>query len=153
MEGFLQERRGQFSIEYLLAFVLFSIVILYVSFQTASLFPEIFAEREASRKDSMANRIGSHLAENNRGFARKPYLWSEEKINEFQERCNEDYERVREELGLGKTSGVVVTLSGEEDKSICGGPSVPSGVSLGTSRRFGYVEEEDDIKILEVIVW
>lgn len=155
MARFLKEdKRGQFSIEYLIAFLLFSVIILYVSFQAAGVLPDILTERARSRKDSEAHRIASFLAENEKGFAEEPYLWNKTKIEDFKNRCNNDYDDLTASLGLEETSGIRVRrYNGENEYEVCEGPTTPSGVTLGLSVRFGYIAEEKEINKLEVAVW
>ncbi len=151
-----KSKKGQFNIEYLIAFILFSVVILYLSVEAADMFPEVAAERSRFRKESEANRIASFLAETERGFAEDTgFLWKQDKINSFEERCNDDYYAVRDGMGLDVVSGFQVSIYEKGSgfgETVCEGPPVPSGVSLGTSSRFGYIDGEGIVK-LEVIVW
>ncbi len=141
--------------EYLIAFLLFSLVILYVSFQAAGVIPEVVADRGRSRKDSEAHRIVTFLAEADAIFADEPYLWDEDRMDEFQERCQENYSEVREDFGLEELSGVRIVKfeRGTKDEYyVCEPPFFPEGVAVGSASRFGYVEG-DDIYRLEVTVW
>ncbi len=156
MVQILRNKKGQFSIEYLLAFILFSVVILYVSFQAANVIPGIFAERERSRKESMAHRTGDFLAKNENGLAEEPYLWTRTKIEDLKETCEQDYGEVKDTMGIVETSGVEIVIYNQTTREkICDGPPIPSGVSLGNSVRFGYVKENGhgEVHRLEVTVW
>ncbi|MFP4117003.1 MAG: hypothetical protein ACLFQ8_03170 [Candidatus Aenigmatarchaeota archaeon] len=151
---FLKESvKGQFSIEYLIAFLLFSIVILYISFQAADVLPQILTERAVSRKDAEAHRITNFLAENEGGLADEPYRLNKTKLNEWKERCDEDYDKTIKMLGLEEISGVQIKrFDSYGGHDICSGPPVPSGVSLGYAVSFGYIQGEE-INRLEVVVW
>ncbi len=145
--------KGQFSIEYLIAFLLFSIVILYVSFQAADVLPQILSDRAVSRKDAQAHRIANFMSENEQGLAEEPYSWNATKLDEWENRCDEEYEEAIKKLGLEEISGVEITRNdGIDDYEVCSGPPVPSGVSLGHAVIFGYIEGEG-INRLEVVVW
>ncbi|GEM_PF-2382201 len=153
---FISEK-GQFSIEYLIAFVLFSVVLIYVSFEAAGFLPEILMERGRLRKDSEAHRIANFLTESELGFAEESYLWNQTKVETLENNCENDYDSVLEYLGLDEGSGVRIKRYGYEEgpgeeEVICEGPRVPRGVSLGRTSRFGYIED-DEIYRLEVIVW
>ena len=156
MKDASSERKGQFSIEYLIAFVLFSIVILYVSFEMAAVLPEILIERTSSRKDSEAQRIASLLATTNfdGGFAEEAYLWNNTRIDNFEDRCENDYYEVLGDLGLSELSGIRIIGRGENigERYICANQPMPSDVSTGTATRFGYIEGVGLSK-MEVVVW
>lgn len=149
--------KGQFSIEYLIAFIIFSIIILYISFQVADFLPEILTERIGTRKESEAERIATFLAETEAGFADKGYLWNERKIDNLRGRCNDDYYEVLEDLGLDDGSGLRIVRYAQGESTdvnwVCVGPRVPEGVSIGTANRFGYIEDKDEIYKMEVVVW
>ncbi len=153
----LRKTKGQFSIEYLLAFVLFSIVVLYLSFQASGVLFDVITERSVSRKDSEAHRIADFLAETEEGFASDPYHWDSTKVHSFTNSCDEKYEEVLEDVGLSERSGlrIIKYKKGEgvgDEMPVCVGPPVPAGVTLATTSRFGYLED-DGIYKMEVAVW
>lgn len=147
--------KGQFSIQYLIAFVIFSTILLYVSFQMADVLPDLLTERTMDRKDSEAQRIATFLAETDKGFAEKPYLWNATKIGKFREDCKDDYFGVRNSLGLDRTSGfsAIAYKKGVGSETVlCEGPSEPKSTSIGRARRFGYVKGDEIYKMV-VTVW
>ncbi|MFP4115926.1 MAG: hypothetical protein ACLFTQ_01865 [Candidatus Aenigmatarchaeota archaeon] len=157
MPAFLEEKKGQFSIEYLIAFILFSVIILYISFEAAGTVPEVLVERVGSRKDSEAIRIADLLATGamEGGFAEEPYLWDKSELEDFQQKCENNYDEKMEDLGLDDLSDTRIVRYEEGDPDeidVCVERRAPSGVPLGRSAVYGYVEGEGMSK-LEVTVW
>lgn len=158
-KALLKERdKGQFTVEYLIAFIAFALIILYVSFQMASVLPEAFMSSASNKRTSAANRVNNVLVKTGNGtiygLARKPYSLNLTKLQDFNQACNNDYETVKEKLSLEDYAGMRITVvSNTNDYIQCGKDRIPSGISFGRARSYAYLPAREEITRLEVYVW
>lgn len=149
-----REKKGQFSVEYLVAFLMFAIVILYISFQMANVIPDVLLESLSNRKESVATRVMKLLARTpENGFAEKPYQWNKTKLVGFNSSCETHYQTVKSDLGLKDYAGFRINVHTDSTQWVkCGKVRIPKGVSFGRAQTYGYVKDDKVAKI-EVVVW
>lgn len=161
----LGSSKGQFSIEYLVAFVLFASILIYLSFQMAGIIPELYQQSQENLKSLKATSITESLIKTpgnwsggansiKYGLADEPYLLNETKTRMFNRTCETDYGLVREGFGLKNTTGFHVTVLGVKDGEVyvdCGVEHIPSGVGVEGVERYGVLN--GDIVTLVLKVW
>lgn len=154
---FSKKSKGQFSIEFLVAFIIFTSVLLYLSFQIAGSLPELRRVSDKNVRLSKGHRIMQSLVETpghpenwqvsggveRYGLAYDPQNLSVEKIEEFNETCNENYSSVKESLGLNLTSfrtSIYNVSTGNKILLDCDGGRIPKGVSTNEIQRYAVLE-------------
>jgi hypothetical protein len=150
---FRGKSKGQFSIEYLVAFLLFASVILYLSFQVAGVLPSVRKSSQRNMRISKAHRITEELIRTEGypgnweniagdpekyGLAHRPYVLHKDKVQDFNSSCNSDYELVKEKLGLNLNDFKIVMYNVSSGTEIidCGKSRIPKGVSVEEFERY-----------------
>lgn len=161
----LNQNKGQFSIEYLVAFLLFSSVLIYLSFQVSGVLPKLSGQ---SRRDillSKAYRVTGGLIKNpgsptdwnytgkaeRYGLAVEPYELSLDKINEFGNSCNGSYRDVKRKLGLNRSDFSVAMYnmsSSAQNEIMSCGQRIPEGVSTENIDRYSVLENGDTVRMV-----
>lgn len=161
-----KQNRGQMSLEYLVAFLLFTSVLIYLSFQVSDVLPKLEAQ---SRKDiliSKASRVtgsliknpgnptnwnGSGVEADRYGLAVEPYKLSLDKITDFNTSCNGNYSYTNEKLGLNSSDFMLIVYnmsSNSEREIIRCGQRVPEGVSTGSIDRYSCLENGNIVRMV-----
>lgn len=151
-----RKSKGQFSIEYLVAFIIFTSVLLYLSFQIANSLPRLRRASQKNIKLSKAHRITEALIKTpghpedwedsgsveRYGLAHQPHNLSLKKVEEFNETCNANYSSVKRKLGLNLTNFRIAlyNVSNNEPFLGCGAERTPEGVSVSEVQRYSTLE-------------
>lgn len=148
--GFRQSVKGQVTIEYLIALMVFSSILIFLVFQIARSIPEYRATSQSNVLDAKAFRIteimvtttGYSISGNPDwnsvdvgmiGLASKPNVLSASKISEFNKTCSQSYESTKKILRI---YGDFAFRLATPTSFISCGKRIPAGVTRSTSERY-----------------
>lgn len=142
--------KGQVTIEYLIALMVFSSILIFLVFQIARAIPEYRSTSQSNVLDAKAFRIteimvtttGYSVSGNPDwnsvnvgmvGFASKPGVLSPDKLSEFNKTCSQSYESTKKILGI---EGDFAFRFANATMLISCGKRIPAGVTRSTSERY-----------------
>lgn len=148
----MDDRRGQFNIEYLVALVIFISIIIFLSIQLAQAVPEFHADSVSNRLRAQTFRISDTLMKTPGqpqrwelsnasafGFAERPYLINTTKLASFNTTCLQDYTGTKRTLGLDPRSDFQMRVLVNGTSAVdCGQKRVPLEAVQMVLRRTGY---------------
>lgn len=160
--GILKDESGQFSIEYLISFILFASVLIFLSFQIASTIPGLYTESQSNKlssntmaiTDSLIRSTGNWTGDVDYGLATEPNLLDPNKVENFNKSCTRNYTDVRNSFGLSNTTDFNVRLESSDGTNLyidCTDRRMPSGVQVERVERYTVIE--DNIARLVFEIW
>lgn len=142
--------KGQVTIEYLIALLVFSSILIFLVFQIAHVIPEYRSTSQSNVLDAKAFRITETLVSTPGysvsggtdwnavnvgmvGLASKPSVLSQAKITEFNKTCSNSYESTKALMGIDGDFAFRLTTP---TSFISCGKRIPAGVTRSTSERY-----------------
>ncbi|MCK4634556.1 MAG: hypothetical protein KAT37_01660 [Candidatus Aenigmarchaeota archaeon] len=151
--------KGQSSIEYIVAMVIFVIFTIYISFQVANSIPYYHTNSLNNRLHSDCFRITENMLKDSKleyGFAKEPYDLNYTKLYEFNETCNEDptdfenvYKKIKDNMTLEMERDFQLRVYVNNTFNfICGRKYIPSHLIVASIERYAVTNgQPTSIKI------
>ncbi len=148
--------KGQANIEYMVALVIFIVLMLYISFQVASSVPYYHSNSLENRLQSDCLRISEMLvkdSESGVGFAIEPYELNGTKMDEFNDTCDNpsNYEGILKDMSLEaeRDFQLVIYVNATLD-FVCGRRYVPSQLSVVSIERYATTDGQPTSIMLSI---
>ncbi|MBI5355204.1 MAG: hypothetical protein HZB68_01990 [Candidatus Aenigmarchaeota archaeon] len=142
--------KGQVTIEYLIALMVFSSILIFLVFEIAHAIPEYRATSQSNVLDSKAFRVAEIMVTTTGysisgspdwnavnvgmiGLASKPRVLGISKLSEFNKTCSQSYESTKQILGV---EGDFAFRFSNASAFISCGKRIPAGVTRSTSERY-----------------
>lgn len=144
--------KGQFNVEYLFSLIVFILVLLYLSAQISNVVPQYHQKSIENRLYNDAFRASEILIkDSNNGLVFSPYNFSATKLMNFKNRCNNDYENLKKDIGLEDRDFQINIYVNSSLNYVCGMGHIPEGVASATLNRYGVTNGE--ITKVKLMVW
>lgn len=143
--------KGQTSIEYIVAMIIFVIITLYISFQVASSIPYYHVNSLENRLHSDCLRITENMIKNfelEYGFGKEPYELDSVKLGSFNNTCNGDpsnfetiYEEIKNNMMLEAERDFQLRIHVNDSFDFtCGRKYIPSQLAVATMERYAITD-------------
>lgn len=158
----MSSQKGQANIEYIVAMVIFVILVIYISFQIGGTIPYYHLNSMNNRLNSECLRITESMIKDSKmlhGFAEEPYKMNYTKILKFNDTCNGDpmnfeniYNKLKGNMSLSveRDFRLRIKIKGSEE-FVCGRNYLPSGTTVASVNR--YAVTDGKTTTISLMVW